>query len=74
MLRIKYERLKRGWSQAALGELAGFTQPAISLFEDGRLIPTPDEQDRLGQVFQITPPSVLFKPVSVRDPEETTAS
>ena len=73
MLRLKYERVKRGWSQATLGTLSHHTQSAICLFELGRLIPAEDDLKRLAYALDIHPPHVLLKPVLVHDPEETTA-
>jgi len=37
--------------------------------EKGRK-PTDEELDRLAEVFAITPPDVLLKPVKIADPDE----
>jgi transcriptional regulator with XRE-family HTH domain len=69
-LRLKFERNRRGWSQATLGTLSHHSQSEISLFESGDLIPRPDDLERLARALGITPPHVLMKPVAVEDPEE----
>ena len=63
MLRIKYERLRAGWDHKFVGRLSGLPQPTISLIEQGRLVPTDDELERIARVLKVTPPSALLKPV-----------
>jgi len=78
MLRIKFERVKRGWSQTCLGQRAHamgglprvIAQAEISLIEAGRLTPTDEELEALGRALRISPASVLLKPVLVQDPDE----
>jgi ribosome-binding protein aMBF1 (putative translation factor) len=81
-LRVEFERRRRCLSQDELGQsvriLGGLhralKQSEISAIEHGRLIPTDDELEALGRVFQISPPSVLLKPcILARDPEEVPA-
>ena len=70
MNRLKFERIKRGWSQTTLAYLAKLPQPVICLIETGRQNPTAAELDALGHAFGIAPPSVLLKEVTVVDPDE----
>jgi transcriptional regulator with XRE-family HTH domain len=64
VLRIKYERLERRWSQAQLAAVARLTQPAVALVENGRLIPTPDQRERLARALDV-PTEVLLQPVEI---------
>ena len=74
MLRIRYERLRRGWSQEQLGRLSHIHQPVIAYIELGRVLPSDDELTSLARALGISPPSVLLKPVTVHDPDEAVAS
>ena len=70
-LRARYERLARHLTQAQLATLTGLHSSEVSLIENGRLVPSPQQLDKLAKVFGITPASVLLKPVSIKDdPEE----
>lgn len=70
MIRLKYERVQRGFSQATLAHIAKLPQPVICLIEMGRWNPTADELDALGRALGIAPASVLLKLVTVHDPDE----
>ncbi len=59
MLRIKFERQKRGWSQQVLGFCASVAAPDISKIEQGWLIPYPSQAHRLAQVLEISPQDLL---------------
>ena len=67
ILRLHYERIKRGWTQAELGRRATIRQTDISAIERGRLNPTDDELLRLANALLISPPSVLLKPTVLPD-------
>lgn len=69
MLRLKYERIERGWDQHQAATVARIHQPTLSLIERGRFIPTPD---RLARAFDLSP-SALLKPVRLAETEEQTA-
>jgi transcriptional regulator with XRE-family HTH domain len=60
MLRIKWERLKREWTQEKLGRLAQVAGADISKIERGLLHPYPGQQERLAQVLGITPAELLI--------------
>ena len=51
MLRIKWERLKREWTQEQLGRLALMAAADISKIERGLLHPYPGQRERLAQVL-----------------------
>lgn len=59
VLRLKFERLQRGWSQDTLGVLARLSHSTISLIENGRYIPTPRELERLAAHLAVAPASLL---------------
>jgi DNA-binding XRE family transcriptional regulator len=63
MLRIKFERLKRQWSQQELGYRAGMQGADISKIERGWMKPYPSQAKRLAAVLEI-PPETLCEPVS----------
>ena len=52
---MKYERIRRGWSQEQLEHLARIPQPQISLIETGRLKPTEAQAIRLASALDIPP-------------------
>jgi transcriptional regulator with XRE-family HTH domain len=68
VLRIKYERLLRHWSQPELSRLAQVPQPTISEIERGVSAPSADQLDRLARTFDIQPPALLLLPVVVQVP------
>jgi len=70
VLRLQYERLKRGWTQSDLAREAGvLSQREISLIERGRLLPTPADLEELSNALQLGPASVLLKEVTIVLPE-----
>jgi ribosome-binding protein aMBF1 (putative translation factor) len=54
MLRIKAERLRRGWSQQDLGYRARVQATDISRIERGRFIPYDGQAERLARVLGLT--------------------
>ncbi len=71
MTRLKYERIRRGLSQEAVGVLAGrLSQSDIGLIEAGQRIPTPKVLARLAAVFDL-PADVLLKPIRIVEEERT---
>ncbi len=65
MLRLRQERLRRGWSQTKLSALTGIASPDISAIERGRRHVWPGWRSRLSAVFGI-PEDELFSPVDDR--------
>jgi transcriptional regulator with XRE-family HTH domain len=63
VLRLKFERISRGLSQQGVTDLTQIPQPAVSLIETGRVVPTPEELQRLADVFGV-PPAILLKHVA----------
>ena len=59
MLRLKQERLRRGWTQTDLGFHARMTAAEISRIETGRLIPYPGQLNRLVGVLGIQHQQIL---------------
>lgn len=51
MLRIKAERLRRGWTQTELGYHARLASADVSRIESGRLVPYPAQAARLARVL-----------------------
>ena len=60
MLRIKWARLKREWTQEQLGRLAQMAAADISKIERGLLHPYPGQRERLAQVLGIVPAELLL--------------
>lgn len=51
MIRLKFERLKRGWSQGDLSAQSGMVRMWISLIEQGRFHPYPVQLSRLADAL-----------------------
>lgn len=74
LLRLKYERIKRHWSQTELGRRAGgLRAEIISLIESGRLQPTEEQLLHLANALAIAPPAVLLKPTVLVDEADAEA-
>ncbi len=69
MLRLKLERVTRGWSQQHVGRLLGVGQPMVSALEIGRLLPYPGWRERLARVFEM-PCDALFETVPETEEED----
>ena len=67
MLRLKYERQRRGWSLQELGFHAGVQGADISKIERGLLRPYPSQAQRLAKVLGLTPEELLEE---VGDPDD----
>jgi transcriptional regulator with XRE-family HTH domain len=59
MVRLKLERLKRGWNQQDLGFRADMASTDISRIECGWLKPYPSQALRLAQVLGLKPEELL---------------
>jgi transcriptional regulator with XRE-family HTH domain len=59
MLRIKAERLRRGWSQQDLGFRSRVQATDISRIERGRLIPYDSQANRIAAALEVTPDELL---------------
>ena len=57
--RCKLERTHRQISQQTVETVSGVPQPVISLAENGRLIPTPEQLRSLAAVFKVHPDDLL---------------
>lgn len=73
LLRAKYERIKRHWTQLELSRRSGVRQETIYLIETGRLTPTDEQLLRLANALLVTPPSVLLQPTVLKDEAEAVA-
>jgi transcriptional regulator with XRE-family HTH domain len=62
--RMKIERVKRGWSQGRLSQVAEVAAGDVSRIETGRMRPYPTQAERLANVLGI-PPEELQQPVQV---------
>ena len=67
MLRLKFERTNRQISQTRLALVAGLHQPVVSAIERGSLNPTPEQLQKLADVFRVRPTDLL-KDVAVLGP------
>ena len=68
MLRMKQERLRRGWTQTAVAFHARLTAAEVSRIETGRLRPYPTQIARLAQVFGLDPAELLLDGLPDADP------
>ena len=68
MLRIRRERLQRGWNQTQLAARANMSTTEVSRIETGRAIPHPNQVLRLARALKI-PPDELLEPVAQMDGE-----
>jgi transcriptional regulator with XRE-family HTH domain len=59
MLRIKWERLRREWSQEQLGAMAQLSATDISKIERRFLSPYPEQRQRLAKALGIRPEELL---------------
>lgn len=59
MLRVRFERTNLKLSQAHVARAARIPQPTLSGIEIGRVVPTPDELQRLAVVFGVKPDELL---------------
>jgi transcriptional regulator with XRE-family HTH domain len=66
MLRVRFERLRRGWNQTALAFHAGMSVTDVSRVETGRLRPYPKQLQRLATALEIEA-SKLLEQVDERD-------
>jgi transcriptional regulator with XRE-family HTH domain len=73
VIRLKFERTNRGFSQKGLAYIAKVPQPVICLIETGKWNPTADDLDALARALGVSPPSALMLPVRVEPDEQTEA-
>jgi transcriptional regulator with XRE-family HTH domain len=59
MIKLKAERLKRGWRQEDLGFYARMSGADISRIESGRMLPYPTQIKRLCRVLGLQPDELL---------------
>lgn len=64
MLKIKAERLRRGWNQQTLAYRAKMQAADVSRIENGRLIPYPRQAMSLGRVLGLQPDELLEQVVA----------
>ncbi len=67
MLRLRYERKRRGWTQTKLSALTGIASPDLSAIERGAKPVFPGWAKRLVDVFGV-PADELFTLVDDGDP------
>lgn len=65
MIRLKFERIQRGLSQAALERATGVFQSVICQIEIGRRNPTRSEIERLSRALGMDPARALDEVVAV---------
>ena len=59
MLRVKFERLRLGWSQTVLAFRTGMSAAEISRIETGRTNPYPSQMNRLCRALGLSAGSLL---------------
>src|SRR4029453_12812752 len=65
-LRLRRERLRRGWSQFHTGTLANIEPATVAQIESGRRFPYPGWRKRLAAAFDL-PEELLFAPADEDD-------
>lgn len=65
VLRIKAERLNRGWTQTDLAYFARMSSAEVSRIESGRMVPYPGHALRLARVLDLQPSELLQEVVPV---------
>ena len=66
VLRLRTERLRRGWSQTKVSVLTGIPGPTISALERGLIPAWPGWRRRLSRAFGM-PQAELFEPADEHD-------
>jgi transcriptional regulator with XRE-family HTH domain len=59
LLRIKAERLQRGWTQTQLAARSGLSTSDISRIETGRFKPYPKQALRIARALKVAPECLL---------------
>ena len=59
MLRMKAERLRRGWSQLDVAFRARIQPSELSRLERGLATPYPGQAERLAQLFELSPQELV---------------
>ena len=70
MLNCELYRRRRGLTQRQVGDHARIGQPWISLLEQGRWLPTPDQIARVARVLGLAPDDLLKRVVATVDEHE----
>jgi transcriptional regulator with XRE-family HTH domain len=65
MLRLRFERLKKGISQVDLADMTGVHQSSISDFEIGERIPSEVQLEVIARVLDVAPARILLQPTFV---------
>lgn len=67
MLKVKYERLRRGWNQTALAFYTGMSVSDISRIETGRIRPYPGQLQKLSKVLGVDCVALLEDTASAQE-------
>jgi len=69
-LRLRHERLRRGWSQFYTGTLANIEPSTVAQIERGHRFPYPGWRKRLAAAFDL-PEEALFTPAEEDEDDGT---
>ena len=72
MLRLRLERLRRGWNQTALAFHAEMSAPEVSRIETARMRPYPSQMEKLSRALGLDP-EVLLQEMGEADAAELLA-
>lgn len=64
---IRELRTKRGWSQGTLADKLGVTKSTVSMWENGKTVPSSDKLPMLASLFGVTVTELLTKPIAEND-------
>ena len=73
MLRLRLERLRRGWNQTALAFHAEMSAPEVSRIETARMRPYPSQMEKLSRALGLDP-EVLLQEMGEADAAELLAT
>lgn len=59
-MKIRIERIRRGWSQAQLAQMAGLYQPHVSAIETGKADLRLKQAVRIFQALEISMDSIMY--------------
>ena len=61
MVRLRFVRQRRGWTQAELARRVGTTQASVSTWETRRRLPSMRSLLRLARIFGVADPTMLLR-------------
>ncbi len=70
LTRLKYERQRRGLTQVALAAIVDISQAYLSMIERGIMSATPEQLQKLSEIFGVPSADLLREVVIIETPRE----